>query len=113
MAPRTRTTSLPEDAASTDPITRIDDELGTLRGHVLQLCTQVGELASEIDRHADILEDGIVGDLEPVPPPTEAQARDPFDGPVVPLLMGAMFVAGVAGAVVDGVGMAARTIRRL
>jgi hypothetical protein len=51
--------------------------------------------------------------LEPVPPPTAAQARDPFDGPVVPLLMGALFVAGVAGAVVDGVGMAARTIRRL
>ena len=111
MAPRTRTTSLPEDAASTDPITRIDDELGTLRGHVLQLCTQVGELASEIDRR-DILDDGI-DDFEPVPPPTAAQARDPFGGPVVPLLMGAMLVAGVAGAVVDGVGMAARTIRRL
>jgi hypothetical protein len=113
MAPRTRTTSAADDAGSIDPIARIDGDLDTLRGDVFRLGLQVGNLAIDVDRHADILEDGLVGDLEPVPPPTEAQARDPFAGPVVPLLYGALAIAGVAGAVLDGVGMVGRTIRRL
>jgi hypothetical protein len=37
---------------------------------------------------------------------------DPFDGPVVPLLLGAMAVAGAIGAVIDGVGMFGRAVRR-
>jgi hypothetical protein len=48
-----------------------------------------------------------------VAPPSLSQARDPFDGPIVPLLLGAMAIAGVAGAVIDGVGMAARAVRRV
>jgi hypothetical protein len=47
-----------------------------------------------------------------VAPPSSSQARDPFDGPVVPLLLGAMAVAGAVGAVIDGVGMIGRAVRR-
>lgn len=50
--------------------------------------------------------------LVPVPAPSPTQARDLFDGPVVPLLLGAMAIAGVAGAVIDGAGMVARAVRR-
>jgi hypothetical protein len=54
-----------------------------------------------------------VADLfEVVAPPSPSQARDPFDGPVVPLLLGAMAVAGAIGAVIDGVGMVGRAVRR-
>jgi hypothetical protein len=46
------------------------------------------------------------------PGPELEPQSETLPGAVVPLLYGVMAIAGVAGAVIDGVGMAARAVRR-
>jgi hypothetical protein len=112
MAPRTRTTSSADDSGSVEcSIARLNFDLGTLRSKFDLLDEQVEALAGDRDLHAQILASGLV-DLDPALSQAEEAASDPFAGPVAPLLYGALAIAGVAGAVIDGAGMLGRAIRR-